>query len=67
VTLRVRQRRHDGVPTVQNDGTIRGGLAAAPRRPATGFAALFGRLAASAPEVLLSIAIAHGPACVTGS
>ena len=63
----VGERRRNGVPAVQDDRTIRAGLASAPGRPAAGLAVLSGRLAATAPEVLLSLAIAHGPACVTGS
>src|SRR5213082_927028 len=61
---RVGERRRHRVPAVQDDGTVRVCLAPVPGRPAAGFASLFRRLATAAPEVLLSLAIAHGPACV---
>ena len=60
MALRVGQRRRDRVPAIKNDRTVRARFAVAPGRSAAGFAPLFGGFAAAAPEVLLSIAIAHG-------
>jgi hypothetical protein len=48
------------VPAIQNDRTIGVRVALASGRPAAGLAASVRNFAAAAPELLLSIAIAHG-------
>src|SRR5258708_40249179 len=58
--LGVGRRRRYRVPAIQNDRSVRAGVAIAPDRPAAGLGPLVGCFAAAAPEMLFSIAIAHG-------
>jgi hypothetical protein len=67
MALWIGQRRHHRVPAIEDRRAVRTGLAAAPGRPAAGFAASGGVFTAAAPEFWLSIAIVHGQACVMGS
>src|SRR5258708_29540995 len=60
LTLRIGQRRRYRVPAIQNDRSVRAGVAIAPDRPAAGLGPLVGCFAAAQPEMLVSIAIAHG-------
>src|SRR3984957_19028056 len=61
MALRIVECRRHRMPAVQDHRSVGAGLAVAPGRPAAGFAASSGALAAAAPKMRLSIAIAHGP------
>src|SRR5260370_42605968 len=60
VPLWIGERRRYRMPAIQNDRPVRFRVAVAPCRPAAGFAPPVGCFAAAAPELRLSIAIAHG-------
>ena len=67
LALRIGQRRRNRMPAIENHRPVRAAVAVAPGRPAGRFSALFEGFAAAAAERRFSVAIAHGPACVTGS
>ena len=61
------QRGRHRVPAIENHRPVRARLAVAPGRPAGRFSAFFEGFTAAAAERWFSVAIAHRPACVTGS
>ena len=67
LALRIGQRRRHRVPAIENDRPVGAALAVAPGRPAAGFRPFSKGLPPPRRNAWFSIAIAHGPACVTGS
>jgi len=67
LALRIGQCRRNRMPAIENHRGVSAAVPVAPGRPGGRFSALFEGFAAAAAEGGFSVAIAHGPACVTGS
>src|SRR4051812_38870073 len=64
---RIGQSRRNRMPAIENHRGVGAALAFSPGRPEGRFSALFEGFTAATAERWFSVAIVHGPACVTGS